>query len=87
MARLIIVTSKPESSQKPIASVIARTKPKGAKPVKFLTILLNNHSTPALEKRFCEATSLPFAGFVRVVPVAVKTAPRIAIITNKIQNK
>lgn len=52
--RRSMATSMPDSSQKPMAIVMVMTSPKGAKPVKFLTMLVKSHWTPSLVKRFWE---------------------------------
>ena len=50
--RLSMATSRPDSSQNPMAMVMVITRPRGANPVKFLTRLVKSHWTPALENRF-----------------------------------
>ena len=61
--------SIPDSSQRPIPSVIVITRPNGAKPVKFFTMLPKIQSTPSLENRFADVTTSPEAGFVRQRPL------------------
>ena len=58
----------PDSSQRPIPSVMVITRPSGAKPVKFFTILLRNQSSPSAEKKFWETTVSPDAGLIRLTP-------------------
>ena len=43
MHLLSMARSKPDSSHMPMASVMVMTSPRGAKPVKFLTMLSRSH--------------------------------------------
>jgi len=52
MLRRSRLTSRPLSSQKPMARVMVITRPNGAKPEKFFTILLKSQVTPSLVNRF-----------------------------------
>lgn len=58
MLRRSSAESMPDSSQKPMARVMVITRPKGANPVKFFTIVVRSHWMPSLVKKFWDATSL-----------------------------
>ena len=79
--------SIPDSSQIPIPSVIVITRPNGAKPVKFFTMLPKIQSTPSLENRFADVTTSPEAGFVRATPITLKMQPMMAVIRKSQQNR
>ena len=79
--------SIPDSSQRPIPSVMVITRPNGAKPVKFFTMLPKIQSTPSLENRFADVTTSPEAGFVRATPITLKMQPMMAVIRKSQQNR
>ena len=66
--------------------VMVSTRPRGAKPVKFFTILSRNQRRPSFEKKFFDMTISPVAGLVRLVPRKVKIVPRMATIKNRNTN-
>ena len=63
------------------------TRPSGAKPVKFFTILLRNQSSPSAEKKFWETTASPDAGLIRLTPATVAIVPMIAVKRKSQQNR
>ena len=79
--------SIPDSSQRPIPSVIVITRPNGAKTVKYCTMLPKIQSTPSLENRFADVTTSPEAGFVRATPITLKMQPMMAVIRKSQQNR
>ncbi|MPM60476.1 hypothetical protein SDC9_107327 [bioreactor metagenome] len=58
------VPIKPTCSAIPIPSVMVRTRPSGAKPVKFLIMLSSINTMPSLDKRFLAITGLLVTGSV-----------------------
>ena len=77
----------PDSSQRPIPSVMVITRPSGAKPVKFFTILSRNQCSPSTEKKFWETTASPDAGLIRLTPATVAIVPMIAVKRKSQQNR
>ena len=63
------------------------SRPNGAKPVKFFTMLPKIQSTPSLENRFADVTTSPEAGFVRATPITLKMQPMMAVIRKSQQNR
>jgi len=74
---------RPDSSHMPMASVMVSTRPRGAKPVKFLTMLEINQIKPSLVNRFLAYTGSFFAGLMTETPSRLKMQPRMATITNR----
>ena len=70
-----------------MARVMVITRPNGAKPEKFFTILLKSQVTPSFVNRFWATTALPLAGFTRLMLEADKAAPARAVSKNRMQNK
>ena len=77
----------PDSSQRPIPRVMVITRPSGAKPVKFFTILSRNQCSPSTEKKFWETTASPDAGLIRLTPATVAIVPMIAVKRKSQQNR
>ena len=79
--------SIPDSSQRPMPRVMVITRPRGANPVKFFTILSRNQWRPSVVNRLADVTASPDAGLVSVSPVMVKIAPITAVNRNSQQKK
>ena len=77
---------RPDSSHIPMASVMVITRPRGAKPVKFLTMLVRNHIRPSEEIGFSTLTISLVAGFRAETPIRLSTALSTETITNRYTN-
>lgn len=79
--------TRPDSSQRPMPRVMEITRPSGAKPVKFFTILSRNQWSPSTEKKFWETTASFVAGLIRLTPATVAIVPMIAVKRKSQQNR
>ena len=76
-------TIRPDSSHIPMARVMVSTRPRGAKPVKLVTMLFRNHRRPASEMGFCTATTSLVAGFTTETPIRPKMQLMMATMKNR----
>ena len=72
----------PDSSQKPTATVITSTRPRGGKDVKLVIIFARNQYRPSLEKKFFTWTSAMLAGLMNVTLKKLKISDNTAVIMN-----
>ena len=71
----------PTFSAKPAPSIVTKTNPKGANPVKFVTILFKNNCNCSFDNKFTPATVSPVPGWTAETPLFATIAD-IAITTN-----
>ena len=67
----------------PMARVMVMTRPKGAKPVKFLSMFSRNQIKPALEMGFWMATTSSVEGLTAETPARLRRALITATMTNR----
>ena len=74
---------RPDSSHIPMAIVMVRTRPRGAKPVKFFTMLSRNQRSPSEEMGFWTATTSLVAGFTAEIPIFAKMQLMMAMMMKR----
>ena len=65
-----------------MASVMVMTRPRGAKPVKLVSILPRNQRSPSLERGFWMDTTSP-EGLTAEMPARLSSALTTAMMTNR----